>query len=101
MLLSGSAFFTIKDTQNVFGVVGHHAEKCNDSHPEYRAGTACHNGPCHTYDVAGTNSSYQSSTKRLKLGNGFILCVSGYVLIPKNRADGFFHSVSDMRNLEK
>ena len=45
----------VKDTEDVFRVVCHHSEECDQDHPEYRAGSADGDRACHADDIAGAD----------------------------------------------
>ncbi len=87
------------DTENVFGVVGHHSEECGNPHPENRTGTAGNDSCSNTGDVTYTDSSRKSGTERLELGNGLTLNVTGYVLL-KDLTEGLTEPVTDMSHLK-
>lgn len=55
------------NTQRILCIVGHHAQKSRQPHPEYRSRTAKGNGGGHTCDVAGAYGSRQRRTQGLKL----------------------------------
>ena len=53
----------VVDTQDVLGVVGHHAEEGNEPHPEHGAGAAYDDGAADAYNVAGTHCGCQRGTQ--------------------------------------
>ena len=93
-------FPSVEDTENVFGIVGHHTEDSGQPHPENRTGTAGDNGGGNTGNVAGSYCGGESRAKGLELGDifgvGFIVDLFG-----KNAADGGLAPVPEMSELEK
>ena len=54
--------------QHHLGILGRHAEKRRNPHPEHRSGAAQGDGPGHSGDIARTDRSGQCRAHRLKRG---------------------------------
>ena len=93
-------FAAVEDAEDVFGIVGHHAQEGHDPHPEHGAGAAHEDGAGHADDIAGADGGGQGGAETLELGDTLILGMGGDVLVLENRADGLFHPVTEMGHLE-
>ena len=95
-------FASIKDTEHIFGIVGHHAKDCHNPHPENCAGTAGNDGGGNTYNITGSDGCRQRRTETLELGDGFVLFFRalGDVLVGKDGSDGLFQPMPEMEELK-
>ena len=91
---------SVEDTENVLGVVCHHAEECSDPHPENSAGTSETNRCGNACDIARTDRCGKSRAESLKLGNASLLILVVALLV-EYAAACLLPPVSDMRKLEK
>lgn len=96
-----AVFPPIQDTQDILGVVGHHAKERDEPHPKYRARSADRDGSRHTDDIAGTDRSRQCCTQGLELGDAAILRVPCDIPVAENGSDRILQPVPQMGQLEK
>lgn len=89
------------DAQDVFRIVGHHAEEGCDPHPEDRARTADRDGCGDTGDVAHADRCREGGAECLELGNHALFIRVRLDMFFENTADGVFPPVCKMSDLEK
>ena len=93
----------VKDAQNVFRVVGHHAQDGHGPHPEDGTRPAAEDGRCHTHDVAGADGRRQRGAQALELADGLIVLfgMGRDVPVGEDGTDGVPQPVPEMPELEK
>ena len=91
----------VVDTQNIFGIVGHHAEESSDPHPEHGAGATDADGGCDTGDITGTDSCSQSGAKSLERRNSTLFLGMAHDLFGEHAAEGVLEPVTDAGDLEE
>ncbi len=88
-------------TQDVFGVVGDHAEECGDPHPEHGAGAAGEDGGGDADDVARADGAGDGCGKGFKLGDGLCRFVLALLLAEALHGgdDGCAHGLAQLADL--
>ena len=96
-------FAAVVDAQDIFGIVGHHAEEGHDPHPEDGAGTAGYDGSRNAGDVAGADGGGQGRAQGLELADGLVVRsrMGRDMLVGKDGTDGLLHPVAEMGDLEE